>query len=69
MLEPPTNKKKENRRLYCCKCKVGLGYPTSSRVKRYGSEVKLKNNYMCMKCRKSINYGQYLKEIKENGMV
>ena len=52
------NKERKCRRLYCSKCNKGLGYPTSSRIKRYSSEEKLQKSYLCMKCRKNINYGR-----------
>ena len=57
------------RRLWCVKCRRGLGYPTPNRIKRYGSEKKLQDNYLCIKCRRSINYGKYLKEVREKPEV
>ena len=66
MYQPQTKKRKEreSKRLYCKKCKKGLGYPTPSRIKRYGSEKKLAENYLCMKCRRWEPYGVYLKKIR-----
>lgn len=53
-----------NQRLFCKKCKKGFGYPTKNQIKWYGTLIKLMLNYLCRKCRKFLNYGDYLRQVR-----
>ncbi len=54
-----------NKRLYCAKCFKGLGYLTKKRIEWYRSEEKLLKNYLCRKCRKIVDFSEYLKKVRE----
>ncbi len=64
MGSPTQEKNKKNNRLFCKNCKIGKGYPTENQIRWYGTMRKLMKNYLCRRCRKRTNYGDYLRKIR-----
>ena len=62
-------KRQKRHRVWCCKCFKRMGYSTLSRVKWYGALEKVLKYYLCRRCRRYLDYGKYLKQVRENGMV